>query len=377
VGVYEERLPEQLVCPNCGFRSLDLAKAMPQPAQRVRVDQESKAKGRSRRERWDVVAVRASGDRPAMVKRVIGLPGESIHFDGGDVFVDGLLAQKPLGIARSMRVPVFDSRFSSADVLRRFQPIDGAEGWRAIDGVWKYSPSVQVEKKQWLAYEQWRCVSSSQPRDDAVSVEDWYATNVNLNRNLNTTRDIWAEFDLRVPPSCQLDLAVNLGSGFHTFEIDFGAGRVLSGLRNISFDTQALKSRSTIKPNAQGEIGTGLQLVSIEVCTFDQRLVLLINGQAVDAIELPSFEAATELHSPVRIAGRSTDFVIERFQLWRDIYYSDVGMLDSEGVPRRLVAGADEYLLVGDNVPVSVDSRHWAVPGVSVAEILGSVQPVK
>ena len=45
-------------------------------------------------ERWDVVAVRASDDRPAMIKRVIGLPGESIEFVGGDVFANGKLVTK-------------------------------------------------------------------------------------------------------------------------------------------------------------------------------------------------------------------------------------------------------------------------------------------
>ncbi len=52
--------------------------------------------------RWDVVAFRAVdrggagvGERPAIVKRVVGLPGEKVEIAGGEVYVNGNLAAKP------------------------------------------------------------------------------------------------------------------------------------------------------------------------------------------------------------------------------------------------------------------------------------------
>jgi signal peptidase I len=55
--------------------------------------------------RWEVVAFRAvekpgTSDKepPAIVKRVVGLPGEKIEISGGEVYVNDQLAAKPAGL---------------------------------------------------------------------------------------------------------------------------------------------------------------------------------------------------------------------------------------------------------------------------------------
>ena len=112
VGEQPSVLPDRLVCPNCGDRSVDSTKVKPRSAHRVGVVPCHKSESALKLARWDVVAVRASGDRPAMIKRVIGLPGESIEFVDGDVFANGSRVRKPLDVAAAMRVPVFDSQLS-------------------------------------------------------------------------------------------------------------------------------------------------------------------------------------------------------------------------------------------------------------------------
>jgi hypothetical protein len=39
----------------------------------------------------------------------------------------------------------------------------------------------------------------------------------------------------------------------------------------------------------------------------------------------------------------------------------------------RIEAG-DGFVLLGDNVPLSIDSRHWKQPGVLPAKLIGVVQ---
>jgi signal peptidase I len=57
---------------------------------------------------------------------------------------------------------------------------------------------------------------------------------------------------------------------------------------------------------------------------------------------------------------------------WPDVHY-----LDPAGLPRDWTApaplAADEYFLLGDNQPVSIDSRHWG--GINRKAILGLVRP--
>ena len=355
-------LPETLVCPNCGFRSLDSSDAVPQPAQSVVIDSAHRNPG-SPLQRWDVVAIEPSENRPAMIKRVVGLPNESIEFVHGDIYADGTIARKPLNVAREMRVPVFDSRFQSRDVLRRFQPRDNASGWKVGDGNWDYSPTSEHVDVEWLAYQQWRCVASHLPRDQPVPVEDWYAENVGVNRNLNATDDVWVEIECRVEGERQFDLKVGRGAASLIFKFDFSAGRVSLNEQVFLFGDE--KSLSSLVDSRA--------MVRIEVCTFDRRTTLLINGHIVASIDSPATGDSSVSLSPVEIGGLRSKFKLVRFRLWRDIYYFDA-------VPQRdpmssvaLRAGSDEYLLLGDNVPLSIDSRHWPSPAIPADQILGRV----
>jgi signal peptidase I len=46
-------------------------------------------------ERFDVVAVRFSGRRVMLLKRVVALPGETVEFREGELYVDGNLIEEP------------------------------------------------------------------------------------------------------------------------------------------------------------------------------------------------------------------------------------------------------------------------------------------
>jgi signal peptidase I len=59
--------------------------------------------------------------------------------------------------------------------------------------------------------------------------------------------------------------------------------------------------------------------------------------------------------------------------VYRDVYYArPIGVASGRGMDGPLELGDDEYYLVGDNSPVSIDSRNWpAPPGVPAKLLLG------
>ena len=64
------------------------------------------------------------------------------------------------------------------------------------------------------------------------------------------------------------------------------------------------------------------------------------------------------------IGARSLDIWLNDLTLYRDIYHSThaVGTLPPPAAQWQL--GPDEYFLLGDNPPISRDSRQWGpVPG--------------
>ncbi len=66
--------------------------------------------------RWEVAVFHFPGEpTQAYVKRVVGLPGESIQIVRGDVLINGQIARKTLAEQRAMRVLVFDDDYPPAD----------------------------------------------------------------------------------------------------------------------------------------------------------------------------------------------------------------------------------------------------------------------
>ena len=46
-------------------------------------------------ERFDIVAIRGAGDRFLLLKRIIGLPGETVMWNSGKLLIDGVEIEEP------------------------------------------------------------------------------------------------------------------------------------------------------------------------------------------------------------------------------------------------------------------------------------------
>lgn len=51
--------------------------------------------------------------------------------------------------------------------------------------------------------------------------------------------------------------------------------------------------------------------------------------------------------------------VLDRLRVYRDVYYTEPPFAGSRGAS-SYAPGADEYFVLGDNCPVSDDSRTWS-----------------
>jgi signal peptidase I len=63
---------------------------------------------------------------------------------------------------------------------------------------------------------------------------------------------------------------------------------------------------------------------------------------------------------------------VSNLRLWRDIYYTDPGPGHARSAltgPYEITAG--ECFVLGDNSPISDDSRTFPKPGVSLDQIVG------
>ena len=95
VGIEDEGQTGEAICPNCGKRGLDDGPSIECGGDRVLVEKFLYEFRRPRR--WEVAVFHFPGEpSQAYVKRVVGLPGESIRINGGDIFVNDRIVRKSL-----------------------------------------------------------------------------------------------------------------------------------------------------------------------------------------------------------------------------------------------------------------------------------------
>ncbi|MBA3315354.1 MAG: signal peptidase I [Planctomycetota bacterium] len=98
----------------------------------------------------------------------------------------------------------------------------------------------------------------------------------------------------------------------------------------------------------------------VEMSVMDRQVLVAIDGQ--EPFAPWTFDAPASLEqlatSPVRVGIKDSDASVESLVLYRDVYYTRGRARN--GVDQPYALADDEYFVLGDNSPVSLDSRSWA-----------------
>ena len=379
---------ERVVCPNCGFVQHDLHDAVLYPGQRVLIDR--LACRWCRPQRWDAVAFRSPSDPDYLeVKRVVGLPGERIFIRGGDVYADGRIVRKTLDQLRRVAILVHDSGFEPAragHLPDRWQTAR-ISGWnRGRQGYCCQPNRPAAAGLEWQVYHHWRCFASPLPRTDEYPVLDNYGYNQDESRQLRRVSDLLLVARLRLEGT-QGSVVLRGFDG----EAWFRAAMEFPAKQARLYRDGRLVATASLPAAAYA------QDVKLEFALCDRQAILAVDERVVicwpyeppdgagdfarAALQRdPSPEAGLRGEQdrtlaqsrPLGIALDGLSAVIRRLQVFRDLHY-----LDPQGLGRdwstAAPLGNDEVLVLGDNVPISRDSRHWPQPGVPRDQILGPV----
>lgn len=310
--------------------------------------------------RFEVVACRAP-DGQTTVKRVAWLPNEHPSIEQGDLLDDQRPIRKGTREIQKQKLPVHDDRFQpkSLDGLSRWSGDAASRGWqRRNDGYRHEGLTSSARELDWLVYRHWPGTHDRFNRTSSGPITDNDPFNQGeTHRQLNPVRDI----SLSCRAECDGAFCLAVTSGGKRFEAEIVFGQ-LAQLRSGAtlLRTKILAHR--FPPNAcQVEFG---------IC--DQQLLLVLDGQLIfrEAIERGANDGSDE--NELAIGARKERLQISSLKVWRDIYYlNDVGLARAWKASARL--RSDEYGVLGDNQPVSVDSRHWQPAGVAQSALLGIV----
>jgi signal peptidase I len=349
--------PHTVTCPQCRRTEIPLGEPVDQPGDRLLV-----LKGCYQwltPKRWEsVVFLNPNDIGEAYVKRIVGLPGETITIRGGDIYIQGRIQRKTFEQFRALAIPVYDSRVAARSKWNKDRwVIDGdAESWNQDDATWSIN-SLHSRSDVGIAFQDLSPAGEPTPLVDEIPY--------------NATR-------LGSRPPLITDFAVRAKLGYEQGDGSYAVSLHLSAHDTIHWRHYPARGTWEIRLNDR-LLQTGRHILSthswieFDLAYWDAQIEARIDGQPVFSIGVDSIPLGTAptIH-PVRFSANNFVGKIDSLEIHRDIYYRT----EPPGAwPGRkdegFHLGPDEYFMLGDNSAVSNDSRSWDVPGIPRRLLVG------
>ena len=384
-------LPDEIVCPMCGSRRyveepslhsregdiLNPRGLRVVGGDRILVDKVAYTLKDPRR--WEVgVFVNPHNHAENYIKRVVGLPGETILIRNGDVFINGRIATKPDEVQAVLWMSVFDSNFLPngswtdpwpgrvrlAEWTR--QSVQTAQGddvwlppWRQVGrvGTWDlagpaftYSPDPGDTRPSRIAFS-WK-------------VFDTYG---------------YGQRDRRGPPGTQYDTIVEVGDVRLSAEVILEApGLILATIVEDDHQIDYVLSAdpnvpSTVHINGEPGLSTAGsppllvpgRPTEIAFVNVDDRAWVEVDGRRPLAV-LPyeGWDLAPRDESgpakSISLGAAGAALRLANLRIDRDICYTEtMEPRQAYAVAAPLTLGPGAYFVLGDHSPSSRDSRRW------------------
>jgi signal peptidase I len=248
--------------------------------------------------RWELVVFRSPVDGELTVKRVVGLPGETIQLQGGEVLVNGKAAPKDLTALRALRQMVH-------------QEVDAWQG----DREWKWNGN------------KWKC-------------------------DVDGNRSATLRFTCPIDEPLMTDMPYNNGVTQRLFPVK----RLAISARMRLADGARLLVAIGGDSFTFSEVGEA----ELELYAYGRTPQVFLDGRPVERLTNVAVPPRLDPLMPIKIVMLKGRAELADLTVYRDTYYSSVNEEHEIADPMGSIRlGDDEIFVLGDNVPVSVDSRHW------------------
>ncbi|HVS19763.1 MAG TPA: signal peptidase I, partial [Planctomycetota bacterium] len=311
-------------------------------------------------ERFDPVVILLPGASEPVVKRVVGLPGESLQLVGGDLVIDG----KRLGadVPRPACVPLFDSARAPLD---EFLQVAGP-GWTSEGAVWRLDargtgPAME-SAAAWTA----RLYDGRTARDGSFVAGVTEVGDVVLELEL----ELLGPFD----GAGRVEVGLTEEADRFRLELRPGPERLAAALwRAHPVEGESrLAAVEVLRPAGRLRVRFANVDNHLRVDLGNARGVLAADYASNAPLESSADRSYRHLRPRVVFGAVGLEVRFERVRIARDLHWGERGGF---GVEAPLRLGPDELFVLGDNASESLDSREYgpvpldAVIGVPVAVV--------
>lgn len=283
-----------------------------------------------------------------LTKRVWGLPGETPAIAEGEFWINDTIFQKSLAQLRQLAIP-----------LATYEPgglePGGQPAWSASPGTlrWKHHAPAAVHTRetppdQWLA---------------ATVVTDDLPHNQGVRYQTLPVADLLFTLELAGPARQPIQIQTRYYNQPYRITViphsTPGTDQTLRSTRSTSGAEIGFTYQATIQTR-------------LEVALCDHRLLVAFDDREAEAVQLVVAQQAKTAPMASSVTFGIEPSAVKRLEIARDILLRSG---ERNPLQRQEFAplAADEYFLLGDNPPVSIDSRSFATP-IRGQDITGLVE---
>ncbi|AQQ09036.1 Signal peptidase I [Sedimentisphaera cyanobacteriorum] len=307
-------------------------------------------------ERWDVFVFK-NPTEPNInyIKRLVGLPGETIHIYDGDLFIDGEIARKPEKILEEMWMPVYSNDYlPSRPQEPRFSK-DGDTWERPFTeegGSWGYSQEGREISCSSKGISQLKYDSQTGNGFGA-----YYAYNASPAYPGEICSDLKMEYQVLLN-----DDTVKIGASINKY------GRVYRGLadfeKNKMFLIKSYNGKEQVLASKDIPELKAKKSLPLSFNNADYRLSFSLGECSLEYVlgsKIGDIGKPGDSRKPQISLLCSGQAEFRHISIWRDMHYITYGVKRGDE-PFEL--GEDEFFACGDNSPSSADSRLWDIEGI-------------
>ncbi len=385
-------------CPHCGQTRIDISEVPPIDGDQILVSKLAFALRLP--DRWEpVVFLDPENLGSAFVKRTVGLPGETIAVQEGDIWANGLRQVKPYLSQLATRILVAELATSTWEL----PTTDAGDAWPP-----RWEP--HLPESRWTVYGDQLVYTAIEPASlpshtpvetpaDAqppapAEASQFPVTPLSETTTASAASPDWLDFipgrgtwiedltgykagdqefsrervddlcvQVEVPASSRGQLTIRLEDpgGPLDCRIDFATAH-----GSVVDQRERLLAEFAWPAAPAGSEG----VQTWEFGNFDGCLLVASDGRPlVESVEIPRSTNTANLDkaAAVRLGWSGADGVVTGVQVYRDVYF----LPSSEEPTRTWTLGPDELFVLGDNSEISLDSRVWPAGSVRVGQLIG------